>query len=379
MGDCFQNQFADWRITLFTAAPDYADRFKLQLEKSVKIFNGPLVCRLFCGSPQAAAVPAPMSKWQISKEFDQDSNTELTNRLKKNFRKFHPWACGKNLDWYRLYDRDLPQYNVTIDVTNTLLLIREFPPPTGKDQRIVEERFRDVTRTVRNMFAVGRDQVIVHRSGSARKDWKKGGGRSKQTELREGKAQFLVGGEANPDETFYPDQRLVRNYLAQAIGRGTFLSIFDTSGGAAISVALHGAIKTVSLGIGSRNVETLVNNFSRNGMHPDNHRVITDSVLSWLKKNRQPFDQIYICFRKKQYRQSNSSTFNVGSDNRFLIDQCIANLSEGGRLVVSTLLPNFELDPALSDAHPCREMSKKLVSPDVTRVARNFRCWEISR
>lgn len=379
MGDRFRDQFPGWQIALFTAAPDYADRFKLHLDKSVKIFNGPLVCRLFKGSPQAAAVPAALRKWQISKEFNQDAATELGNRLKKNFRKFHSWACDKNLDWYRLYDRDLPQFNVTIDVTNSFLHIREFPPPRGKDHRIAEERFREVTRTVRTLFAASRDQVMVHRSASARKGPKKGGARTKQTEIQEGKALFMVGGEADPEGTFFPDQRFVRSYLDQAAGRGTFLSIFDTSGGAAISVALGGAQQTVTLGVGSRNVETLVNNFSRNGLHPENHKIITDSVMSWLKKSRQPFDLIYICLRKKQYRQTDSSIFKVGSDHRFLIDRTIAGLSKGGRLVVSSLLPNFELDPAVMDAYRCRTMSKKLVSPDVTRGARNFRCWEISR
>ena len=380
MGDRFQDQFPGWQIALFTAAPDYADRFKLDLDKSTKIFNGPLVCRLFKGSPQAASVPAALRKWKLSREFDQESATELGNRLKKNFRKFHSWACDKKLDWYRLYDRDLPQFNVTIDVTNSFLHIREFPPPRGKDNRITDERFREVTRTVRTLFAASRDQVVVHRRVfPERKGPKKGGFRSKQTEIQEGKALFLVGGETDPEGLFFPDQRFVRSYLDQAIGGGTFLSIFDTSGGAAISVTLDGAIQTVTLGVGSRNVGTLVNNFSRNGLHPDNHKILTDPVMSWLNKNRQQFDLIYICFRKKQYRQNDSSIFKVGSDHRFLIDRSIARLGEGGRLVVSSLLPNFVLDPAVMDAYRCRNMSKKLKSPDMTRGARNFKCWEISR
>lgn len=379
MGDLFQDQFPGWKMALFTAAPDYADRFKLHLDKSVKIFNGPLVCRLFSGSPRAASVPAALGEWQISKAVDQDSATELGNRLKKNHRKFHPWACDKKLDWYRLYDRDLPQFNVTIDVTPPRLHIREFPLPSGKDPRSAEERFREVTQTVRNLFAVSRDQVMVHRRVSSRKGQKNRTYRSKQTEIREGKALFLLGGESDPETAFFPDQRFVRNYLGQVVDRGNFLSIFDTSGGSAISVALEGAITTTTLGVGARNVELLVNNFSRNGLHPDNHKAVTDSVMNWLKRGRRQFDLIYICFRKKQYRQTNSSVFKVGSDHRFLIDRSIASLSESGRLVVSSLLPNFELDPAVMDAYRCRTMSKKLVSPDLTRGARNFRCWEIYR
>jgi 23S rRNA (guanine2445-N2)-methyltransferase / 23S rRNA (guanine2069-N7)-methyltransferase len=379
MGECFQHQFPDWQVTLFTAAPDYADRFKLRIEKSVKIFNGPLACRLFSGSPQPAAAQPSIEDWRISKEPDQDAATELKNRLKKNYRKFHPWASDRNLDWYRLYDRDLPQFNLTIDVTASHLYICEFPPPPGKDPRIAADRFREATRTVRNLFAAGRDQVAVHRSPSARNNAKKGGFRPKQVEIREGKAVFLAGGEAGPEWSFFPDQRFVRKFLAQASGRGRFLSIFDTSGGATISVALEGTIKTASLGVDAKNLQTLVDNFSRNGLHPDNHQIIAHEVMAWLEKNRQPFDLIYICFRKKRYRQTKAPAFELGPDHGFLIDRAIANLTEGGRLVVSSLLPSFELDPRVIESYSCRDMSRKLSSPDLTRLARNFRSWQISR
>jgi 23S rRNA (guanine2445-N2)-methyltransferase / 23S rRNA (guanine2069-N7)-methyltransferase len=379
MGERFRDQFPGWQVTLLTAAADYADHFKLRFDKSVKIFNGNLACRLFSGSPLPAAVPTTIKDWQIGNEFDQGAATELGNRLKKNFRKFHPWACGQNLDWYRLYDRDLPQFNVTIDVTTTHLYIREFPPPPGKDPRIAAERFREVTRTVRALLAAGRDQVMVHHSRSAKKGFEKRGLRHKQTEMREGKAVFVIGGESDPESSLFPDQRFVRKFLAQACGRGKFLSIFDTSGGATISVALEGAIKTATLGVDARNIERLVINFSRNGLHPDNHHIASDEVMGWLKKKRRPFDLIYICFRKKRYQQTEAPALEVGSGHRTLIDRAIVNLAGGGRLVVSSLLPNFELDPEVMEAYRCRDMSKKLSSPDLTRVARNFRCWEIFR
>ena len=379
MGECFQRHFAHWRVTLFTAAPDYADRFRQRFDNSVKIFNGPLACRLFSGSPLPLADPEKVKDWQISTAMEGGEATELANRLKKNFRKFHPWACARELDWYRLYDRDLPQFNVSIDVVGGRFFISEFPIPAGKDPGLAARRFSEVTHTVRTLFNASRDQVAVQRSRPAKKNSRKKGARHDQFEIREGDAVFLVGSEGDLDWPFHPDQRFVRKFLAQTMSGGNFLSLFDTSGGAAIGVALAGARKTVTLGISARNAAALVGNFSRNGLHPHNHHLCTDEVMGWLKRNRESFDLIYIYFRQKRYRQAGSSTFTVASDQRDLIELTLSSLAPGGRLVVSSVLPKFELDPTLTSSYDCRDMSRKLHSPDLRRGARNFRCWEISR
>ncbi len=379
MGECFQRRFGNWKVTLFTAAPDFADRFRQSFDTSVKIFNGPLACRLFSGSPRPFLEPGKVSDWKLIPEMEGEASTELGNRLKKNYRKLHPWASGRDLDWYRLYDRDLPQFNVTVDVVDERFFISEFPAPSGVDPGRAAERFNEATHTVRTLFGARRDQVVVQRSRPAGTPFKKGKARHAQIELREGNAIFLVGREGELEWPFFPDQRFVRKFLAETIGQGRFLSIFDNSGGATIRVARAGAAKTVTLGVSAANGPALIANFSRNGLHPGNHQLPSDDVRSWLKRNRESFDLIYICFRQKRYRQAAASAFTVASDHHYLIDRTINALAAGGRLVVSSLLPQFDLHPALIDRYDCREISRNLKCADLNRAGRNFRCWEISR
>ena len=88
-----------------------------------------------------------------------------------------------------MYDRDLPQFNVSIDVVEGRFYISEFPLPAGKNPRLAAERFSEVTHTVRTLFNASRDQVVVQRSRPAKHNFTKKGARQDQFEIRE-KRQF---------------------------------------------------------------------------------------------------------------------------------------------------------------------------------------------
>ena len=123
----------------------------------------------------------------------------------------------------------------------------------------------------------------------------------------------------------------------------------------------------------------LLSSFSRNGLHPGNHDIAFEDVRDWLNKNRQQFSLIYICFRHKRYRLNKSTVFDTVSGHRLLISRAVAALADGGRVLVSSLIAGFELDPAVTKAHACNDLSRKLSSPDIVRGGRSFRCWEITK
>ena len=76
---------------------------------------------------------------------------------------------------------------------------------------------------------------------------------------------------------------------------------------------------------------------------------------------------------------SKSSTFDVLSGHRHLLDRALADLTDGGRLIVSSLIEGFELDSSVLKKYNCRDISRAMSSPDLPREGRNFRCWEITR
>lgn len=58
---------------------------------------------------------------------------DYANRLRKNLKKLEKWARQEGIECYRLYDADLPEYNVAVDRYGDWAVIQEYAPPKTVD------------------------------------------------------------------------------------------------------------------------------------------------------------------------------------------------------------------------------------------------------
>ncbi len=390
LGQRLQRSFTSWQIALFTAVPDYADLLKLEITNSYRLFNGPLSCRLLCGTPlpmvDEHGENDRLQPLQLDREVQETAADDFSNRLKKNYRQLSPWAAKHRLDCFRVYDRDLPQYNVSVDVLGQCLLVREFAPPAGKDARLVDDRFQAVVRSVRTLFEAGRDQVFISRSFKQRGPGKtpiKGRQRPlKLYEVIEADGVFLVEQGGDLEAAICLDQRFIRQRIASLVGdvpdQASLLSLFDTGGAASVQAALSGAHRTTTAGLPQKQWERVRMNFARNGMALEHHRLIEGAVLPWLKQSRDSYDVIYINPRRDRYFYSRSETFSFVAEHRQLIEYAMRCLRPDGRLFFSSLLSSFQLDRDVQRRFVCDNISSAMLPADFKRQRQRFVCWQLS-
>lgn len=58
---------------------------------------------------------------------------DYANRLRKNVKKLDKWAKQQGIECYRLYDADLPDYNVAVDRYGSKVVVQEHAPPKTID------------------------------------------------------------------------------------------------------------------------------------------------------------------------------------------------------------------------------------------------------
>lgn len=378
MGGAFRREFPDWSITVFTASPDYADQFGLKSAASRRMHNGPLACRLVSGSPLADPPGADNLCPQLASMVTGGDGSELANRLKKNVRKLSPWVAAQRLDCFRIYDRDLPQFNVSIDVLGSSFYITEFPPPSGLDPRRADKRFSQVIHAVRDLFQVGRERVIIRR-GHGKSGNGKGAIRQKPYETAEGPSVLLAHLPGNPGTGYAIDQRFVRSLIHELAGQGPFLSLFDGTGAATVRACHGGAEKTVTAGLSAAEAAVAAKNFSRNGMAFENHRLVDQPVRAWLDKSRDTFGLIYIYWGRKTYGRGTSWRFDTLKDQRGLLEAAAARLAAQGSIIVSSLVASFRLDPEMKATYSCTDLSRALFPKDLPKTAKNFSCYRITQ
>ena len=97
-----------WTAAVLTSAPELGAAIGLRPASEHPLFNGPLACSLLLlpvpdGAPEALPPGAEM----------------FANRLRKNLRRLGRWAKKEQVGCYRLYDADMPEYAVAVDLRIT--------------------------------------------------------------------------------------------------------------------------------------------------------------------------------------------------------------------------------------------------------------------
>jgi 23S rRNA (guanine2445-N2)-methyltransferase / 23S rRNA (guanine2069-N7)-methyltransferase len=96
------------------------------------------------------------------------------NRLRKNLRTVPKWAEKQGLGCYRLYDADIPEYNVAVDVFRTengpAALVHEYGAPRSVSEVDAERRLRDAMLVVPKELDIDPERVHLRVRQRSRAD-----------------------------------------------------------------------------------------------------------------------------------------------------------------------------------------------------------------
>lgn len=84
----------------------------------------------------------------------------LANRLRKNQRKLRAWLKKEQIECYRLYDADLPEYSVAIDCYGEAVHVQEYAPPDNVDTALAARRLQEVRAAVKAVLQARRRAVV---------------------------------------------------------------------------------------------------------------------------------------------------------------------------------------------------------------------------
>ena len=96
-------------------------------------------------------------------EFDHTSTVavDFANRLQKNIKKIEKWAKQQGLDAYRLYDADLPEYNVAVDRYGDHIVVQEYAAPKNIDENKARQRLLDAVTATLQVTGIETNKLIL--------------------------------------------------------------------------------------------------------------------------------------------------------------------------------------------------------------------------
>ncbi len=265
------------------------------------------------------------------------------NRVAKNWRHFSKWAQRRELDAFRVYDRDMPEYPWAIDWYAGDVVASWFPsrrdreleePPPAEKQAIVDVlKPGELHLKVRAPKAWGHEQY--HRAAQ----------REVTKVVRENGLRFEVNLSDYLDTGLFLDHRDTRARVRSEVKGKRFLNLFAYTGAFTVYAAAGGAASTTSVDLSPHYCDWTRRNLKLNGFGGE---VPCTDVLGWLEEPRGPFDLVVLDPPSFSTSKKMGRRFEVQRDHRWLVERVGELLAPGGALYFSTNFRGFELDTRLS-------------------------------
>ena len=85
----------------------------------------------------------------------------LLTVLKKINKALKNWLKQNKVDAYRVYDADIPEYNVAVDVYNDSAVIFEYAAPKEIDEKVSDKRLQDVISLTAQQLNIAPENIAV--------------------------------------------------------------------------------------------------------------------------------------------------------------------------------------------------------------------------
>lgn len=417
LGATLKTHFPGWRAAVLTSRPDLGPRIGLRADAMHSFYNGDLLCKLLQFGIAAARTPEPASSpWEKASgptPAETAANSEFANRLAKNRKHLGKWARRTGVSCYRVYDADLPDYALAVDIyqgAELHLHVQEYAAPKTVDLVKAEKRLREALSHLQATYELPSSRLhfkqrAVQR-GSAQ--YEKLGSDLRVLEIEEHGAKLLVNLDDYMDTGLFLDHRAMRLRIQRESKAKRMLNLFCYTGAASVHAAVGGAATTTSVDLSNTYLQWAGRNLSLNGFHSAEaererpvaadgkrspwararpttnsaaHQLVRADCMAWLRETAEAGTQRYDLIFCDPPTFSNSKklddVFDIERDHPQLIQLGAKLLSPGGVLYFSTNKRKFKLDPTAVEGLRVEDITNQTLDEDFKRPPPAHRCWRI--
>ncbi|SDT88735.1 bifunctional 23S rRNA (guanine(2069)-N(7))-methyltransferase RlmK/23S rRNA (guanine(2445)-N(2))-methyltransferase RlmL [Geopseudomonas guangdongensis] len=400
LGERLRQACLNWEAAVFTGAPELGKRMGIRSHKQYAFWNGALPCKLllfkvlpeqFVTGRNESAQPAPQARMIGGQLVERppavrseparlsEGGQMFANRLQKNLKILGKWARKAGVECYRLYDADMPEYALAVDLYRDWVHVQEYAPPRSIDPDKAQARLLDALAAIPQALDMDPARVVIKRRErqAGKKQYERQAQQGQFMEVAEGGVKLLVNLTDYLDTGLFLDHRPLRLRLQQEAAGKRFLNLFCYTATATVHAAKGGARSTTSVDLSKTYLDWARRNLALNGFS-DKHRLEQGDVMEWLEADRGEYELIFIDPPTFSNSKRMEGVFDVQRDHVHLLDLAMARLAKGGVLYFSNNFRKFQLDPALEQRYAVEEISAQTLDPDFARNPKIHRAWRLT-
>jgi 23S rRNA (guanine2445-N2)-methyltransferase / 23S rRNA (guanine2069-N7)-methyltransferase len=384
LGTVLQKNFQGWRAAIFTGNVDLGRETDLSPTKQYSLFNGTIPCKLLVFedmTSKSAQIAARLSTPAPAQQLTEGARMVL-NRLKKNQRKLDGWRKKSGISCYRLYDADIPEYAVAVDIYDQSIYVQEYAPPNTISEKVARERFGEIKQAVKEFSANFRGKIHYKERRRQKGDSqyeRLNDGPSDTIHVSEGNAQFEVNLSDYLDTGLFLDHRPVRGLIGEMVKGKSFLNLFCYTAAASVQAAMAGASHSLSIDMSNTYLDWAQRNFDLNSLRSSKHQLLRADCLKWLEIEGELYDVIFLDPPTFSNSKKMDSVLDIQRDHGDLIRSSMAKLVPGGTLIFSNNFRKFKMDELTVRQFDCQNITPQTLDVDFARNPRIHNVWKIKR
>lgn len=328
------------------------------------------------------------------------SAQQFADRLNKVFKQRRKWASKNGISAYRIYDADLPDYNMAIDLYEgagkdagrRLVHVAEYAPPKNIDAAKAARRMTDALNIASVVLDVSADDIFVKRRVRA-----KGGSQYAQhdQDMRQ-RARHVVITQENGllfevdlasylDTGLFLDHRDTRELVGKLAAGKSFLNLFAYTCTASVYAAARGAKFTTSVDLSNTYLQWGERNMELNGLMNGHQEFVRADCVEWVQQTRHTkmrWDLVFVdppTFSNSAKMRTRG--WDVQRDHAELLIGVSRLLTRGGAAVFSCNLRGFKLDRETIERAGVQvvDITDKTIPLDFERHAQVHHCFVLRR
>lgn len=306
---------------------------------------------------------------------------DLINRLGKNLKHQLKWAKRQNVEAWRIYDKDIPQFPFAMDVYGEHIHLQEYDTGWLMHPEDYQKWLDDVVDAVH--FVTGLDKKNIHLKQRSRQkgtaQYEKTGAMGEDFIVHENGRQFWVNLDKYLDTGLFLDHRNTRKKVGEMAMGKRFLNLFSYTGSFTVYAATGGAVYSETVDLSNTYLDWAKRNFQLNQMDLNAHQIIRADVFQYLEQavlQKKCFDLIVLDPPSFSNSKKMLDILDIQRDQERLIDGAMNLLDKQGVMYFSNNLRTFTLSEAIQTRYLVKDVSKQSV-PDDFRNKKIHQCWEI--
>jgi 23S rRNA G2069 N7-methylase RlmK/C1962 C5-methylase RlmI len=267
--------------------------------------------------------------------------------LRRKFDSLQNWIHQNKIEAYRLYDRELSTYPLSIDIYGNFFHIYLYEKKGVQINKLIN----DTEESLKVLFPNLIESNIYYKIRRKQKDgsqYEKLDQRKKRIIIQENNTSYFINLTDYLDTGIFLDHRSTREIFSKlVIGKKRVLNLFSYTSAFSIVAAKAGVEYTTSVDMSNTYCNWARENIKLNNLDAFKHIVIRDNVFFFLeniKTKNWKFDFIVIDPPTMSRSKKMLSKFDIQRDYPYLINTSSQYLTENGMILFSTNFRKFKFE-----------------------------------